>query len=524
MKEFNTSGPNIPARHYTLQRLDYIEKGKKYVLNERYFTIWAPRQTGKSTYFRQLATDLIQYEYEIAHINFENYKDESLSVFLLKLSDELNHFWGVNFSGKGIAEIFHAIEKIKNRKLILILDEIEGINAEYFGSFLHAIRSAYHSRESHSLKSVILVGVTNIVGVVADNASPFNITENMNIPYFSRKESFDLLKMHEDETGQLFEEKVKEKIYEITAGQPGLVNGFANQLVTRYEQEKLLTYEHYLQIEHWYLNVAIDKNVANILNKAAEFRPLVENLLFTENKIPFKIDREAIKVLHTNGILKQDEDGNVAFWVPLYKKRLYDAFYPYTNGEKDRISRDAIENEYITTDGKLKIDNLMSHFKAYINKRGFEPFRERTGEEDEYGNPIYKSIPEAAMIYAFETYLQGILTAISGKSYREAQTALGRTDLLVNVRNQELLVESKIFYGLEAFRTGKKQLAYYCKHLGLEKGIYLLFIPEHTLKIHHENVGESHEFVEGIEIYTYLVEYEEEIPDYRKKRKKKKKV
>jgi hypothetical protein len=52
MRSFNTSGPNILEKHYTLPRLALIEKGKRLVHDDRYFTIWAPRQAGKSTYFR----------------------------------------------------------------------------------------------------------------------------------------------------------------------------------------------------------------------------------------------------------------------------------------------------------------------------------------------------------------------------------------------------------------------------------------------------------------------------------------
>ena len=50
MRRFNTSGPNIPTKHYTLPRLDIVEEGVNKIRDERYFTIWAPRQTGKSTY------------------------------------------------------------------------------------------------------------------------------------------------------------------------------------------------------------------------------------------------------------------------------------------------------------------------------------------------------------------------------------------------------------------------------------------------------------------------------------------
>ena len=72
MRYFNTSGPNIPAQHYSLPRWDWIEKGKKLIYNERYFTIWAPRQTGKSTYFRMLAEVLETEGYQVCHVNVEH--------------------------------------------------------------------------------------------------------------------------------------------------------------------------------------------------------------------------------------------------------------------------------------------------------------------------------------------------------------------------------------------------------------------------------------------------------------------
>jgi len=286
LKTFNTSGPNISEEHYTIERTDLIKKGIQLVESKRYFTIWAPRQTGKSTYFGQLAKHLITIGYKVAHINFENFKNTPLNTFLKNLIGELNKFWNTNLEATDISDIFYNIEQIFSQKLVLIIDEVEGINEEYFGDFLHSIRKIYHSRQSHSLHSVILVGVSNIVGVVSDNASPFNITDNLNIPYFSDKEVYELLNLHETETGQLFEDNVKQKICQITANQPGLVNGFAYKLVEK--NNKILTLNDYKEVEDWYLTESIDKNFANILNKAKENRNFVERLLFTEDKIPFK--------------------------------------------------------------------------------------------------------------------------------------------------------------------------------------------------------------------------------------------
>ena len=509
MRYFNTSGPNIAKEHYTIERTNLISKGIELVESKRYFTIWAPRQTGKSTYFGQLGISLEKMGYKVAHINFENYKNASLDSFLYCLLGELKNFWDIEFSKDiDLAKIFQIISETKNQKLVLIIDEVEGINQTYFGDFLHSIRSAYHSRQNHSLKSVILVGVSNIVGVVSDNASPFNIADNLNVPYFTDSEVFELLGQHEIETGQLFEEKVKQKICQITANQPGLVNGFAMKLVEEYPDNKIITFSDYLKVEDWYLRIAIDKNFANILNKAKEERKFVERLLFTEDKIPFKIDRESIKLLHTNGLIKDDGNGFVTFWVPFYKKRLYEAFYPYSNGETTSILRSIAVSELFNENNKLKLDKLITGYKEFVKRRGFNVFREK----DESGN--YKSIRESALIYSFETYIQAFLQVVDGKSYREADTGLGKSDLIININSEEYLIETKIYYYESLFLKGKKQLAYYCQSLGLSKGIYLVFCPNDVN--YSKSIIEQTETIENpessgntVEISTFLIDFDD---------------
>jgi len=102
MREFNTSGPNIPQQHYTIERTELIKKGLNLIEKERYFTIWAPRQTGKSTYFRQLCERLSVNGYKVAHINFEDYKHTIIDTFLTKFTGEINKFWKTNFKKSDI--------------------------------------------------------------------------------------------------------------------------------------------------------------------------------------------------------------------------------------------------------------------------------------------------------------------------------------------------------------------------------------------------------------------------------------
>ena len=140
-----------------------------------------------------------------------------------------------------------------------------------------------------------------------------------------------------------------------------------------------------------------------------------------------------------------------------------------------------------------------------IKRRGFNVFREKDKNGD------YKSIKESGLIYSFETYIQAFLQVVGGKSYREADTGLGKSDLIINVKSNEYLIETKIYYYETQFLEGKEQLAYYCDSLGLKHGIYLVFCPKEanypeTVKEQNERIQIKHN---TIEISTYLIEYDE---------------
>ncbi len=499
---FNTSGPNLPEQHYTLKREKLIEKGLDLVKERRYFTIWAPRQTGKSTYFNMLTLELKKLDYDVVQVNMENYEEAPVSAFFNYLSREVAEKWKITLKNSNFGDLQNDIAAVKDRKLVLVVDEIEGLNPAYFGQFLHTIRSLYQNRFSHSLKSVILVGVSNIVDVVQDNASPFNIADNLDIPYFTDEETFELLHMHEEETGQLFHPEVKKKICAITANQPGLVNGFAYQLVNRFPQKEIIDYDDYLVVEDWYLTEAIDKNISNIINKAKQHRPFVEKLLFTGEKEKYQVNDEKIKFLHAHGLIRKDKEGYVEFWVPMYMKAVYAAFYPYANGEKVRFFRDTDLRTLFDKNKRLDFDKIIDNYKDYVKRRSFKYFRERDEKTGQY-----KSIKEAALAFSFETYIQALVQVFEGKSYLEPHSGLGRCDLLIAIENHEYVVEFKIYRDLFHFEKGKKQVAYYAKALGLKQAIHLVFVPN-TVKL--AGVREQKEIIDKIAVDTYIVLYDEE--------------
>jgi len=261
----------------------------------------------------------------------------------------------------------------------------------------------------------------------------------------------------------------------------------------------MIDYGDYLAAEDWYLTQNIDKNISNIISKAKKHRDFVERLLFTDIKIPFQINKEPIKELAVNGIIRKDEGGNIAFHVPLYQKCLHAASYPDMNGEGSTIQINMEENAYFDAAGILNLDKVIVEYKDYAQRRGFQYFR----EQDAAGN--FLSIKEAALVYSFETFINAFLGVVRGKSYLEAHAGLGRTGLVINVRGNEQVVEAKVYQNIIQFGDGKVQLAYYTKRLGLPMGYYLVFV---DTEVTHPRVVEDDEVVAGIRIKTYLVRYD----------------
>ena len=103
--------------------------------------------------------------------------------------------------------------------------------------------------------------------------------------------------------------------------------------------------------------------------------------------------------------------------------------------------------------------------------------------------------------------MQVFLQEVDGKSYLEPHTGLGRCDLLIEVGGVESVIEFKIYRSQGKFQKGKQQLAYYCESMGLEEGVYLVFVPN-TVTL--PGIVDSVERVGEIEISTYIVHYDEE--------------
>ena len=86
MRYFNTHGPVEADQHYVVSRQDLIDKLSVQIDQGKYFTIFAPRQMGKTTLLRKLDEMLAANpDYLPIPLSFERYETWAEAQFL-------NHF------------------------------------------------------------------------------------------------------------------------------------------------------------------------------------------------------------------------------------------------------------------------------------------------------------------------------------------------------------------------------------------------------------------------------------------------
>jgi hypothetical protein len=502
MRTFCTEGPVDPDRNYVVPRTKLLEIGLNKVDDGRYFTLFAPRQSGKSTYFQMLCAKMLleRPAWLPVWITFEHYHKPALAPFLSyfqkRVMQEANVTVPLSEDILELPEFFLRLSQAAAKDIVLVIDEVEGLqNPEVLNIFLHAIRSLYHKREHYRLRSTILVGVSNITGILQDTASPFNIADQIDIPYFSFEETKDLLEQHTHETGQIFSAEVIQEIYANTIGQPGLVNALARDLVEkRCAGMPEIGLTPFYQTLDAFMRLYIDKNISNVVNKARQHPEIMKQILF-DGPVNFTSYDERLSYLRVNGVIV-DQDGHCAISVPIYKKCLYQTFKPLMNGNSEmRYFKDPFVDEavFLDSDGYLDIARLLDNYATYFSRRGNVIL---SGEKFREG--LYH--------YNLDAFLTSYAGVFGGSVYPEVPEGGGRVDLLVLQGQRRWIIEVKRFLNLRNFEQGKRQIAAYIKRSDLGTGYMVVFSDV------HQESSQGKETVDGQEVMWWILPVSSEPP------------
>ena len=121
-----------------------------------------------------------------------------------------------------------------------LIDEIDILQDETLISVLRQLRSGYPDRPQSFPHALALIGVRDMrdykfasVGSERLNtASPFNIKiESLTLGNFTQADVAELYGQHTATTGQVFTPAAIQRAFDLTQGQPWLVNALARQMV-----------------------------------------------------------------------------------------------------------------------------------------------------------------------------------------------------------------------------------------------------------------------------------------------------
>ena len=529
MKTFGTYGPVNPKENYVVSRAEELADFIKRVKLGRYIVIFAPRQTGKTTFF-QWALDALAAEttetYFPIELNFEVYENYSASEFYPTLYNRIYEEIVRVFRERGIVpseDLSQFLENTKltdhiamleffqqfrvflgDEKLVLLIDEFDGIPSDAVNGFLHALRNIYVHRSMRGCPySVGIVGVKDITQLNLNRSiSPFNIQDEFTLPNFTLEQVRELLAQYTDEVGQPFAPEVIEALHKQTGGQPFLVNRFA-QILT---EEMAISKDETIQMAHFaeahtQLLEETNANISHLLTnirRNPRFESVLMRIASYETGLRFNPDDEIISELATYGVITKGADRMCEILNPIYQQRIIQAFKPLVNGlEQEYFPEDTHQDlaNYLTSTNQIKMDSLLDNFRDFIARAGFRILLVPDTPKEFVGQHL---------LYA---YLDQFVQLIHGHLYLEGQTGRGKIDLAIFYNAKKYIVETKIWEGPRSYQAGKKQLAAYLKLEGASEGYYVVF--DHRTE--PEPRAET-ETIDSLTIRSYVIPVVQEIP------------
>ena len=537
MRRFWTQGPVNPQEHYVVSRSDEIADFIKRVEEGRYIVLFAPRQTGKTTFFQDALAALVvgsasveqTMDYFPIQLNFDVYKNLDLATFYGHLYEQMREEIEAVFQGRGcvlsetlrgflegttltnhlsMMTFFKRLARFLDaeydgQQVILVIDEFDGIPQVALSDFLHTLRHIYISGKPRCPHSVGIIGVKSIAQLNYDRSiSPFNIQDEFQLPNFTLEQVHELLGQYTDEVGQVFVPEVIASIHKQTAGQPMLVNRFAQILTEELDIPKgePITMAHFLKAHAQLLeedNVNFTHLLTNI-RKDPRFENLLMRVMARDDGVDFNLRSDIISELATYGVIARGDDGMCEIVNPIYLYCILQAFKPIVNGLEDEYLHENSREgflDYLTRIGQIDMRALLDNFRDFIARAGFKILQVPDTPQESVGRHLLLA------------YLDQFVKLIGGFMHIEVQTGRGRMDIIITHNQQKYIVETKIWRGDNRYQAGKKQLVTYLKSEGTIEGYYIVFDHRQEPEPRVET-----EAIEGLTIRSYVIPVMQEPP------------
>ncbi len=481
---FNTAGPCQAENHYMLPPLTRLPQVQRLIAQQSYFVIHAPRQIGKTTAILSLAEQLnASGQYVSAVLSVEigaPFGDDIGAAELAILAtwrDTLDFYlppelqppaWDDAPPGQRIR---HALQKWSQAcplPLVIFIDEVDALRNQALISLLRQLRDGYGRRPKGFPSSLSLIGLRDVRDYkVASGgsdrlhtASPFNIkVESLTLRNFNESEVAELYQQHTDDTGQIFLPEATQLAFELTQGQPWLVNALARQLTEEIAPEPTTNITPLMVEEAKEILIRRqDTHLDSLAERLREDRvKVIMEPILGSQELP-QTSNEDRQYLVDLGLLRREPAGGLVIANPIYREVL-----PRVLAQGSQDSLPMISPSWLTTTGELDTDRLLHAFMDFWLQ---------------HGEALLKSAayPEIAPHLVLMAFLHRV---INGGGTLEREYAIGRDrmDLCLRYGSVTLGIELKVWRTRQAdpLTKGLVQLESYLDRLKQSSGWLIIF-------------------------------------------------
>ncbi|NER20786.1 MAG: ATP-binding protein [Symploca sp. SIO1C2] len=483
-KWFNTAGPCKADIHYMLSPLVRLPQLERLIKQQGYFVIHAPRQTGKTTAMLALAQQLTasgQYTAVMLSAEvgaaFPHDPGAAEKAMLGSWRNSAEDYlptalhpptWPNADPGVRLQAALRAWAKASPRPLVIFIDEIDSLRDETLIAILRQLRSGYPNRPQGFPQALALIGVRDVrdykIASGGSNrlntSSPFNIKlESLTLRNFTQIEVAELYAQHTTATGQVFSPEAVQRAFELTQGQPWLVNALARQIVEVILPESQQTIEtnHVDQAKE----ILIQRQDTHLDSLASLLREkpvqaIIEPILAGQDL--GDIPNDDLRFLIDLGLCRMSSQGGLVIANPIYQEVL-----PRVLSQTPQASLPQIAPSWLMPDGKLDSEQLLEAFLTFWRQ---------------HGEPLLKSAPyhEIAPHLVLMAFLHRV---VNGGGTLEREYAIGsdRMDLCLRYGDVTLGMELKVWRQgrPDPIKAGLEQLDRYLAGLGINQGWLVIF-------------------------------------------------
>ncbi|MFO0757221.1 MAG: AAA family ATPase [Byssovorax sp.] len=492
-RHFNTAGPNDSNDHYTLPAASRLPEARALIDLKSYFVVHAPRQTGKTTTLRALARELTaEGRYAALHFTCEEASvagddfGQAIEAILYSLRRAAEYdlppeLQPPPFPEAPPAQLLSAALKAWattcQRPLVLVFDEIDSLVGESLISVLRQLRGSFPYRPSKFPWSIILCGLRDVRDYKLasggspprlGSSSPFNIkVESSRLGDFSLDDVRALYAQHTAETGQVFTHKAILRAFDLSQGQPWLVNSLAREVVDKMKipLSTQVTAAHIDDAKER-LILARATHLDSLLARLREPRVkrIIEPMIAGDNVLLDDIDDD-LKYVRDLGLVARKNPLRVAN--PIYREVIVRVL---AGGIEANVTDEP--RAFLLPDGRLAFGKLLRAFARFWREHGAALLG---------ATPYHEVAPQLVLM----AFLQRIVNG-GGHVDREYGVGRGRIDLLVRFPYrkadgtpavQRRALELKVWRpgAPDPLKKGLAQLDGYLAELGLRRGTLVIF-------------------------------------------------